>query len=106
FSSLGCALAPNFVYLLIARSCQAVGTSMLMCLIGGLVRNTYPARMMGFGISLNALTVGLTLVIGPSIGAFILQYGTWQWIFLSYVPLCIAAAVGTKSLPETPRVKR
>ena len=106
FSAIACALSTTFIGLLLSRICQAVGTSMLMCLFGGLVRNTYPMRMMGFGISLNSLMVGSTMVIGPSIGAFILQYADWQWIFISYVPLCIAAAFGARFLPDMPRIKR
>lgn len=105
-SAIACAFSTTFIGLLLSRICQALGTSMLMCLFGGLVRNTYPMRMMGFGISLNSLTVGSTMVVGPSIGAFILQYAAWQWIFASYVPLCIATAIGARCLPDMPRVKR
>src|SRR5690606_9974612 len=68
--------------------------------------NTYPMRLMGFGISLNSLMVGSTMVIGPSVGALILEYADWQWIFISYVPLCVAAALGARFLPDMPRLKR
>ncbi|HUH87040.1 MAG TPA: MFS transporter [Pusillimonas sp.] len=105
-SAMACALSTTFIGLLLARICQALGTSMLMCLFGGLVRNTYPMRMMGFGISLNSLAVGATMVVGPSIGAFILEYTDWRWIFVAYVPLCIAAAIGARYLPDLPRMKR
>lgn len=105
-SAAACALSTTFIGLLLARICQALGTSMLMCLFGGLVRNTYPMRLMGFGISLNALAVAATMVVGPSIGAFILEYTDWRWIFVAYVPLCIAAAVGVRFLPDLPRMKR
>lgn len=106
FSALACALSTTFVGLLLSRMCQAVGTSMLMCLFGGLVRNTYPMRMMGFGISLNSLVVGSAAVVGPSIGAFILEYAAWQWIFIAYVPVCVVTAFGTRYLPDLPRIKR
>ncbi|NYT68362.1 MFS transporter [Pusillimonas noertemannii] len=105
-SAIACALSTTFVGLLASRICQALGTSMLMCLFGGLVRNTYPMRMMGFGISLNSLAVGSTMVIGPSIGAFILQYAHWRWIFIAYIPLCVIAALGARFLPDMPRIKR
>lgn len=105
-SAIACALSTTFLGLLLARMCQALGTSMLMCLFGGLVRNTYPLRLMGFGISLSSLVVGAALVVGPSIGAFILQYSAWQWIFVSYLPFCLAAAFGARFLPDIPRVKR
>jgi len=103
---VACALSTTFTGLLLARICQALGTSMLMCLFGGLVRNTYPMRMMGFGISLNSLAVAVTMVIGPSIGAFILEHADWRWIFIFYVPLCIVTAFGVRFLPDLPRFKR
>lgn len=106
FSALACSLSTTFLGLLLSRMCQAIGTSMLMCLFGGLVRNTYPLHRMGFGISLNALMVGSAAVVGPSIGAFILEYAAWQWIFLVFVPVCLLAAIGARTLPDLPRIKR
>ena len=105
-SALACALSTTFLGLLISRMCQAVGTSMLMCLFGGLVRNTYPMRMMGFGISLNSLVVGSAAVVGPSIGAFILEFAAWQWIFVVFLPLCVLMILGARFLPDLPRIKR
>lgn len=105
-AAVACALSTTFLGLLLSRMCQAVGTSMLMCLFGGLVRNTYPMRMMGFGISLNSLVVGLAAVVGPSIGAFILEFAAWQWIFVGFVPLCVVMAFGARYLPDLPRIKR
>jgi len=106
FSALACSLSTSFIGLLLARMSQGVGTSMLMCLFGGLVRNIYPMRMMGLGISLNSLAVGVTMVMGPTIGAFIMEAASWPWMFASYIPLCCLALLGTRFLPDVSRVKR
>jgi DHA2 family multidrug resistance protein-like MFS transporter len=100
--AVACALAGSFFALLAARVFQGFGSSMLMCLIGGLVRNIYPIRKMGFGISLSALMVAVMAVLGPTIGAFILDVSSWPWLFALYVPLCLVAHLGVRFMPDVP----
>jgi len=102
-SSLASASSGSLLALTLSRIAQGLGSSMLMCLFGGLVRNIYPLNKLGMGISLNAVVVGLMSVLGPTIGAFILQVASWQWIFLVNVPICIGAFFGARFLPEIPR---
>src|SRR5690625_6691258 len=64
-ASLGASMAVDFPMLLGARIAQGLGSSMLMCLFGGLVRNIYPLRLLGIGLSLNAMTVSMTAVLAP-----------------------------------------
>ncbi len=102
-ASLASALSTSFLSLLLARMAQGLGSAMLMCLFGGLVRNIYPMNKLGMGLSLNAMTVGVMAVLGPAIGAFILQAVSWHWIFLVIVPFCIASYFGVRFLPDVPR---
>ncbi|WP_308217650.1 MFS transporter [Paenalcaligenes niemegkensis] len=105
-ASLGAAYAQSFTTLLCARIAQGLGSSMLMCLFGGLVRNIYPAKRLAMGLSLNAMVVAMTAVMGPSIGAFILSVASWRWIFLITVPLCALTWLGIRYLPEAPRTRK
>ncbi len=102
-ASVGAALSTSLSTLTAARMTQGLGSSMLMCLFGGLVRNTYPLNKLGMGISINAMTVGLMAVLGPTVGAFILQVAEWQWIFLVNVPICLATYFVIRFLPDVPR---
>lgn len=102
-SSISSALSSSLFSLTVSRIVQGLGSAMLMCLFGGLVRNTYPLNKLGMGISVNAMTVGLMAVLGPTIGAFILQWASWQWIFLVNIPIGVAAYFCTRFLPEVPR---
>ncbi|WP_255474994.1 MFS transporter [Pusillimonas sp. ANT_WB101] len=104
-SSLASAAANSLTWLVVSRLCQGVSASMLMCLFGGLVRNIYPLRRLAMGISLNAMMVGLMSVLGPTIGAFILEVASWHWIFLLNIPICIVTFFGIRYLPEIPRNK-
>ena len=105
-ASFGASMAQDFSFLLSARIAQGLGSSMLMCLFGGLVRNIYPLRLLGLGLSLNAMTVSMTAVLSPSIGAFILELGNWRWIFLVTVPLSALLVLGARYLPSGPRSTR
>lgn len=102
-ASLGAAFSQDLTTLLMARVVQGLGSSMLMCLFGGLVRNIYPLKKLATGLSINAVTVSLTAVLGPSLGAFILDFASWRWIFFINVPICIVAWFGIRHLPKVPR---
>ncbi|NYT65401.1 MFS transporter [Alcaligenaceae bacterium] len=102
-ASVGAALSGSLLTLMLSRIAQGFGSAMLMCLFGGLVRNIYPLKKLGMGISVNAMVVGLMAVIGPAAGAFILQIAAWQWIFIVNVPICLLTYIGVRYLPEIPR---
>ncbi|MFA5596888.1 MAG: MFS transporter [Pusillimonas sp.] len=106
FWAVAVALSNSFTMLMVARTVQAVGTSMLMCMFGGMVRSIYPASRLGFGISLNSLIVSVMAVLGPTLGAFIIEWLSWQWMFFLYIPACIATYFGVRFLPDVPRVSR
>ncbi len=102
-ASLGCALAGTLWQLTAARVFQGVGAATLMCMFGGLVRNIYPLKMLGRGISINATTVAVMSVLGPTIGSAILSVAPWPWIFAVNLPICVLAMFGLRHLPEVPR---
>lgn len=102
-AALCSALSTSLWQLTVSRVVQGVGAATLMCMFGGLVRNIYPLRMLGRGISLNATTVAVMSVIGPTIGSVVLEFAHWRWIFAINLPICIAIMFGLRYLPEVPR---
>lgn len=102
-SSAAAAFSSSLTFLILARVFQGLASSMLMCLSGGLVRNIYPLRKLSQGISFNAITVGVTAVLGPSLGAFILQLASWPWIFWVVIPFGALSLLGVRYLPDVPR---
>lgn len=71
--SLLCALSPNLPVLVAARVLQGIGGAGIMSVNTALVRFIYPPTKLGRGIGLNALVVGITIAVGPSVGALILS---------------------------------
>lgn len=102
-ASLFGAVAGSLWQLTAARVLQGIGAASLMCMFGGLVRNIYPMRMLGRGISLNATTVAVMSVVGPTLGSVILEIAHWRWIFAINLPICVAIMFGLRHLPEVPR---
>lgn len=101
--SLLCALSVNLPMLVAARVLQGIGGAGIMSVNTALVRYIYPPTKLGRGIGLNALVVGITTGIGPSVGALILSFASWQWLFAINVPVAIIALnLSRWALPVTP----
>ncbi|MCQ0029318.1 MFS transporter [Burkholderia glumae] len=101
-SSLGCALADSLASLAAMRVIQGFGAAGIMSVNTALVRMIYPPRLLGRGVSLNAMLVALASAIGPTIASAVLAVTTWPWLFAINVPIGIAAvAVGLRALPVT-----
>ena len=106
-SSLACALSTSLSALIAARAVQGLGAAGLMSVSGALVRYTYPDKLLGRGVGLNALVVSMAAAAGPTIAAGILALGSWQWLFAINVPLgLVNLAVAWRALPESDRSAR
>lgn len=92
-ASLGCAFAPSLLTLSIARVIQGFGAAGIMSVNAALVRFTYPHRMLGRAIGLNAFMVATSAVIGPSVASAVLAVAHWRWLFAINVPIGIVTIV-------------
>ncbi len=103
-ASLICALSWSLPTLTAARVLQGVGAAGIMSVNTALIRFIYPARNLGKGVGLNALTVACSTALGPTVAAGILSIASWQWLFAINVPLGgLALMLATRFLPATPR---
>jgi DHA2 family multidrug resistance protein-like MFS transporter len=101
--SLICAVSVNLPMLVVGRVVQGIGGAGIMSVNTALIRFIYPPTQLGRGIGLNALVVGITIGVGPSVGALILSIASWPWLFAVNVPVAIFALVlSRKALPVTP----
>jgi DHA2 family multidrug resistance protein-like MFS transporter len=102
--SLGCTFAHSLPVLAFARAIQGFGAAGIMSQNGALVRFTYPSRMLGKGLGLNALVASAGAALGPTVASGILGVASWQWLFAVNVPIGIATfLLGRKSLPDNPK---
>jgi DHA2 family multidrug resistance protein-like MFS transporter len=102
--SLGCTFAHSLPMLAFARAVQGFGAAGIMSQNGALVRFTYPAKMLGRGLGLNALVASAGAALGPTVASGILSIASWQWLFAVNVPIGIGAyLLGRNSLPDNPK---
>ena len=106
-ASFTCALSHSLVALTAARFVQGFGAAGIMSVNGALVRFTYPHRMLGRGVGLNALVVATSAAAGPTIASLILSVASWQWLFAVNIPIGVGAfVVAACSLPKNPLARK
>ncbi|WP_323119822.1 MFS transporter [Burkholderia alba] len=103
-ASLACSLVSTLPMLTAARVVQGLGASAIMSVNTALIRYLYPPHRLGRGVGLNALIVGVSFAVGPTVASLILSVAAWPWLFAVNVPLgVLALAVAIPSLPQTAR---
>lgn len=101
-----CATAPTLSWLVAARFAQGLGASAVMALGVALLRTVVPPEKLGEAIGWNALVIALTSAAGPSIGALVLSYASWPWLFAVNLPLGLLVLGAARALPAKPGSSR
>ena len=89
--SLACALSDSLTMLAVFRCGQGLGAAGIMSVNLALIKLLFPKERLGRGVGLNALVVGISFALGPTVASLVLLMGPWQWLFAINVPLGILA---------------
>ena len=101
-ASLASALAWSLSALVAARALQGLGAAAMMSVNIALVRQIYAPQQLGRGVGLNALVVGVSFALGPTVASTLLALLPWPWLYALNLPLgLLAFAVGYVSLPRS-----
>jgi EmrB/QacA subfamily drug resistance transporter len=92
-ASLGCALAPGLAVLLACRLLQGIGAAMLMPNSLAILGQTFSGESKGRAIGIWAASGAALGAVGPVIGGWLIDMGSWRAIFLLNLPLAIGAIV-------------
>lgn len=79
-------LAADAPQLVAWRLLQGVGGSLLMANSAALVADAFPRRELGRALGINAMVVGVGLILGPILGGWLTGIG-WRFVFWFNVPL-------------------
>jgi len=100
-ASIACVFANSIETLSLARVVQGFGAAGIMSVNGALVRYTYPQRLLGRAVGINAVIVSLAAAAGPTTASAILAVGHWRWLFALNVPIgLLAVSLAGFTLPH------
>ena len=85
--------APGFVFLLIARIIQAVGTAIVLPLLMTTTLTLVPVRKRGAIMGLNSIVISVGPAIGPTVSGAIVNSLSWHYIFVMMLPLALIILV-------------
>jgi MFS transporter, DHA2 family, multidrug resistance protein len=106
-ASIGCAFSNSLLTLSIARVVQGLGAAGIMSTNAALVRFTYPQKMLGRAIGINAFAVAMSAAVGPTVASAVLALAHWPWLFGINAPIgVIAFLIATWAQPESPTIDR
>ena len=91
-ASVLCGLAPNIGWLIAARALQGLGGALLtpasLAIIQASFADTDRARAIG---AWSGFERGTTSAIAPFLGGWLIQTGSWRWVFFINPPLAGAS---------------
>jgi EmrB/QacA subfamily drug resistance transporter len=102
-ASVLCAVAPSIGVLIVARVIQGIGAALVvptsLALLNGTFRDADRAR--GIGLWAGLETLGST--VGPYVGGWLVDRGSWRYVFLLNIPLILGGLLALRHVPESGR---
>jgi EmrB/QacA subfamily drug resistance transporter len=101
-ASAWCGLAPNIGQLIIARGVQGIGGALLVPGSLALISANFSEKERGRAIGTWSGFTSITAAIGPVLGGWFTQHGSWRWVFFINVPIGLAVVLLTMwKVPES-----
>jgi EmrB/QacA subfamily drug resistance transporter len=101
-ASAWCGLAPNIRQLIAARGLQGMGGALLVPGSLSLISANFPEKQRGQAIGTWSGFTSITAAIGPVLGGWFVEHGSWRSVFFINVPLGLAVVLLTLcKVPES-----
>nr|WP_299977800.1 MFS transporter [Desulfobacula sp.] len=105
-SSVAAGASPSMAFLIAARVFQGIGAGGIFALVYVVLSDVSLSGQRAKTLSFASSIWGISSVIGPTLGGFIVTYFSWRWIFYINVPLGILSFVGISIYLKEFRGKR
>ena len=92
---LGSALsgqAHSMTSLILSRGLQGVGGGIMMPMAMTIVGDIFPPAQRGKWQGIMGALFGLSSIVGPTIGGWIVDHSSWRWVFYINIPVGLLAA--------------
>jgi EmrB/QacA subfamily drug resistance transporter len=86
-ASAWCGLAPNIGQLIVARGVQGIGGALLVPGSLALISVNFSQEQRGRAIGTWSGFTSITAAIGPVLGGWFVEHGSWRWVFFINLPL-------------------
>jgi EmrB/QacA subfamily drug resistance transporter len=101
-ASAWCGLAPNVHQLIVARGIQGLGGALLVPGSLALVSANFSQEERGRAIGTWSGFTSITAAIGPVLGGWFAQHGSWRWVFFINLPIgLLVLALTLWKVPES-----
>src|SRR5947209_8443239 len=89
-ASLLCALAPSSLALIIFRALQGIAGALLVPSSLAMIISAFSGAAQSKAIGTWTAWTGISFIIGPLVGGFLVDQASWRWIFaINIVPISI-----------------
>ncbi|QJE03666.1 multidrug efflux MFS transporter (plasmid) [Massilia forsythiae] len=88
-----CGVADSFALLVLSRLLQGVTSGGVALLMQKLMMNYAGPERRAYALALWTSAITISPVFGPFIGAFVISFLDWHWLFLGQVPILVGAAM-------------
>jgi EmrB/QacA subfamily drug resistance transporter len=101
-ASAWCGLAPNIGQLIVARGLQGIGGALLVPGSLALISVNFSQEQRGRAIGTWSGFTSITAAIGPVLGGWFVQHGSWRWVFFINLPLgLVVLLLALRRVPES-----
>jgi MFS family permease len=104
-ASVLCAAAPGTGWLIAARAVQGIGGALMTPASLAIIEATIQPGDRTRAIGTWAGFAGVSSAIAPFLGGWLLEAGSWRWIFLINVPVAAAVAARQAAAPLPPMLR-
>ncbi|MGZ4090977.1 MAG: DHA2 family efflux MFS transporter permease subunit [Bacteroidia bacterium] len=103
--SVFCGLSTNIWELIVFRILQGIGGGGLLSTAQAILIETFPKEELGLANAIYGMGVIIGPAIGPTLGGYIVDNASWQWIFYINIPFGIVATILTLMYVKEPKEK-
>ncbi|MCS7084381.1 MAG: DHA2 family efflux MFS transporter permease subunit, partial [Aquificaceae bacterium] len=88
-SSFFCARANSLEWMIVSRTFQGFGESLIVVSAESLLFSAYAPSMRGVAMGIYGLGVSFAPALGPTLGGWITEHLSWRWVFYINIPIGI-----------------
>lgn len=88
-ASVWCGLAPSLTQLLVARSLQGIAGALLVPNSLAFLSESFSGPQRGRAIGTWSGFASMMTAVGPIVGGWMVQHGSWRWVFFINIPIAL-----------------